>query len=83
MAGEKLVYAADKLSRVGSAWDEFILALESEVTIAKDNCVASPLENLQVNQGRAQSLTSLLGKLKTCRVEADRLRKAQPLQNPR
>ncbi len=35
-------------------WKEFVAAFHAYVAYLKDGCVASPIERLQVNQGRAQ-----------------------------
>lgn len=81
MAGERLIRAADMLSR-SPAWSEFLAALEEDVHVATVNCVQSPPDLLQINQGRAQAAVAFLKMFKTCRAEAERLRvKQQATQN--
>jgi hypothetical protein len=79
MASAKLIIAADRLSR-SPAWGDFLAALEDDVRIATANCVQSPPDLLQINQGRAQAAVAFLKMFQTCRVDAEKLRAQQQAQ---
>jgi hypothetical protein len=49
-------------------------ALRIEMEKARDACVKSPLEFLQVNQGRAQALSMLYEQISTARTQVGKLK---------
>lgn len=58
------VRAAELASRAPEDWQLFIESLTAHVDEARDNCIRSPLDMLQINQGRAQALTAILQTLR-------------------
>lgn len=75
---EDLTMRAAALSRnAPMEWQAFVKALAVYTEVHRNNLVKSPMEELPVNQGRAQALSSLLGLLKNPEPVADKLRKNQ------
>ena len=52
----------------------FMEAMRFETQKACDACIRSPLDLLQVNQGRAQSLSALIEHLSTARTQVGKLK---------
>lgn len=70
---EQVVAAAAKLARIANPeWKEFLLALAAFEEQLRDNVVMSPVETIQINQGKAQLLTGLRRNLENCMVAADK-----------
>lgn len=57
-------------------FEDFIAALRAHTDALKDVCVMSPLEMLQVNQGRAQATAALLKTLSEALKKADELERS-------
>lgn len=58
------IKAAELASRAPEDWTLFIEALSAHVDEARENCIRSPIDMLQINQGRAQAMTALLKDLR-------------------
>jgi len=58
------IKAAELAGRAPEDWLLFIEALAAHVEEVRDNCIRSPLDMLQINQGRAQALTAILKELR-------------------
>lgn len=70
---EQVTIAAAKLARIAyPEWKEFLLALAAFEDQLRDNVVMSPVETIQINQGKAQLLTGLRRNLENCIVAADK-----------
>lgn len=70
-----LILAAASLSRTTpELWQNFLKAMAVYTEQHRNNVIMSPLPELPVNQGRAQSLSSLLDTLKSCETDADKIR---------
>lgn len=54
-------------------WKHFLQAMQAYADYARDNCVSSPVDMLQVNQGRAQAAGTLFKLLSECISTADRI----------
>ncbi len=68
-----LVIEAARLARnAPEEWKHFLNALAAHTEVSRNNCVTSPVAELQVNQGKAQALTDLCERLDNCIVKADR-----------
>lgn len=75
---EQVIIAAANLSRTTpDQWRTFLSALDAYSEAHRENLLQSPLPELPVNQGKAQSLTSLLRTLKACEADADKIRKTK------
>lgn len=73
---EQLAVSAAALERVAPhQWREFLKALAVYNEIHRNNLVKSPIAELAVNQGRAQSLSSLLEILDSSASLADKIGK--------
>lgn len=59
-------------------WQAFLKDLAVYVEVHRNNLVLSPLPELPVHQGRAQSLSTLLDVLKDARATAEKIEKAKP-----
>jgi hypothetical protein len=71
-ADAKLALAAVSLkARAIEDFDQFLVALREYANTQRDNCIQSPVETLQVAQGRAQQCAQLLKILENCRETAD------------
>lgn len=69
----QLVAAAARIARNNSEdWKRFFIALAAFAEEGRNNCVMSPIETLQVNQGKAQALTDLCEELDKCIEKDDR-----------
>ncbi len=72
---QELIRCAANLARSRRLeWEEFLRAFAGHVDTLKDQCVSSPLEHLQVAQGRAQAARDLLRTLQTCVQVADQIK---------
>lgn len=72
---QELIRAAANLARANRPdWEVFLRALQGHVDTLKDHCVSSPLEHLQVAQGRAQAARDLLRTLQTAVQTADHIK---------
>ena len=73
---EELILKAAILARnAPEQWRDFVEALRKHNEVHRDNLVKSPMNELPVNQGRAQMATNLLGMLATCVETADKMKK--------
>lgn len=71
---DELIRRAASLARAAPReWQDFLGALRSHVDTTKDQCISSPLESLQVAQGRAQYSVALLRLFETCTKVADQM----------
>lgn len=67
------VKAANLAKSSPHAWREFLQAFGELTEVHKENLIRSPLNELPVNQGRAQILSSVLKTLAMCVDEADKI----------
>jgi hypothetical protein len=68
-----LAQAAARLARTSpESWGQFVSAFEAFTAETTTQCVQSPIDELQRNQGRAQAITRLQNTLSTCRQIADK-----------
>ena len=58
-------------------WSDFLAALKSYTDTKRDQCVSSPVDTLQVAQGRAQQCVALLRLLEDCVKTADQITEKQ------
>jgi hypothetical protein len=73
-ADKQLILAAAKMSRVApESWEQFLAAFRTYTDITRDNCISSPVDILQVAQGRAQACAALLRLMDDCRKSADQI----------
>jgi hypothetical protein len=71
---KELIFAAAALARSSPEnWQRFLTAFKGHCDELKDQCVASPVEMLQVTQGRAQAATGLLKDLTGANSKATEL----------
>jgi hypothetical protein len=68
-----ILKAANLARRAPQDWEQFIGALKIYTDIRRDQCVSSPVDTLQVAQGRAQQSASLLRLLEECVKTADQM----------
>jgi len=69
----KLIERSAALARTSpNSWAEFIEALEAYSNEQRNILVQSPLDVLQVTQGRAQAVSQLLELLRDCVRRADK-----------
>ena len=69
-----LVLKAAALARSAPVqWREFLAELAVYVDVKKNECIQAPPEMLQVTQGRAQQLASLLTLFNNAVKDADRV----------
>jgi hypothetical protein len=83
---KELIYtAANVATRAPQEWAAFIIALSAHVNTKRDECIRSPLDMLQVTQGRAQASGALRDILADCVKTANELdaKKPQRPQQPR
>lgn len=72
---DDLITRAALLERASpDQWQEFVKSLAVYTEVHRNNVIISPLPELAVNQGRAQSLSSLLKLLSECRTTAEKIR---------
>jgi len=67
LASARLARSAPK------SFEDFLGAFSAYAARQASNCIMSPVETLQVNQGRAQAASVLLTLLKDCVATADKL----------
>jgi hypothetical protein len=71
---QDLIMEAARLARSAPAnWDRFIGALQNYSAQSTQNCIQSPLEELQRAQGRAQASARLHALLSDCLASADKI----------
>ena len=71
---QQLTSAAARLARIAPGeWETFLGAMILYTNLNISNCIQSSLEELQRNQGRAQSSARLLSLMTDCLVNADRI----------
>lgn len=71
---ETLIVAAAHLAKSSpTSWQNFMAALGVHVDLHRKQLLTSPTQDLQVNQGRAQSLAALFDDLTTCSSVADKI----------
>lgn len=71
---ETLQTIIDLEAAAPSQFKAFMEAMRVETQKACDACIRSPLELLQVNQGRAQSLSNFYEHLSTARTQVGKLK---------
>lgn len=59
-------------------WQAFLQALAVYVEVHRNHVILSPLPDLPVHQGRAQSLSALQEILTNARTTAEKIEKANP-----
>lgn len=70
----ELTLAAARLARSApESWERFLGALSLYSQSQTEICISSPLDVLQVNQGRAQASAALLRLLANAVKDADRI----------
>ncbi len=71
-----LVLKSAALARAApSQWSDFLAAMKGVTDETLNDVLKSPTEMLQVNQGRARMIASLLETLATCKQDADKYKK--------
>jgi hypothetical protein len=70
---ELIVVSAAIARRAPEEWSDFLAAFKSYTDTRRDQCVSSPVDTLQVTQGRAQQCVSLLRLLEDCVRTADQI----------
>lgn len=71
---ETLQAIVDLEAAAPNQFKTFMDAMRWETQKACDACIKSPLELLQVNQGRAQSLTQFIEHLSNARTQVGKLK---------
>lgn len=72
---QDLILAAASIARTTpELWQNFLRELAVYTETHRNNLIVSPLTELPVAQGRAQSMSSLLDTLKDCEKTADKIR---------
>jgi len=67
LSDKELIMAAANLARrAPEEWRAFVEVLETATGKKMGECVAAPVEMLQVAQGRAQSMAALTSLMKEC-----------------
>ena len=75
---EQLQNKAANVARLAPReWGEFVVSLQAYVEVQRSNLVKSPLQELPVNQGRAQLGTTLALLLRDCVANDDTTRKGK------
>lgn len=70
----QLIIAAARISRAApESWEQLLAAFRAYTDTQRDNCISSPVDNLQVAQGRAQACAALLRLFDDCRKSADQI----------
>lgn len=70
----ELTLAAARIARSSpDAWDRFLAAVQAYSSQQITNCIQSPLDQLPVNQGRAQATARLYGLMAECLQGADKI----------
>lgn len=69
--GRLALAAVGLQARAPENWQEFLVAFTDYANVQRDNCIQSPVAQLQVAQGRAQQCAQLLKILENCRDTAD------------
>jgi hypothetical protein len=59
--------------RAPEEWSEFLEAFKSYTDTKRDQCISSPVDTIQVAQGRAQQCVSLLRLFEDCVRAADQI----------
>lgn len=76
-----LIFAAASVAhRAPHEWADFISKLTAYVEVKRDECIRSPLDMLQVTQGRAQASGALREILADCVKTANELETKQKLK---
>lgn len=76
---EELILKAATLARIApDDWRNFVEALGRYAEVHRENLIKSPLNELPVNQGRAQTASSLREMLADCLISADRIKGKKP-----
>lgn len=76
--GDALVQKIAALARsTPHQWNEFLVEFKKYSIECAEQCVAAPLANLQVMQGRAQQCAALLKTFETAVITADRIASKQ------
>lgn len=74
MSDRDLIVKSAAISRrAPNEWSDFLAAFKSYTDARRDQCVSSPVDTLQVAQGRAQQCASLLRLLEECVKTADQI----------
>jgi hypothetical protein len=74
MTREALQTILDLEAAAPERFKAFVEAVRIETEKAREACVRSPLETLQVNQGRAQALSMLFEQISTARTQVGKLK---------
>jgi hypothetical protein len=68
-----IITSAAIARRAPDEWTDFLAAFKSYTDTRRDQCVSSPVDMLQVAQGRAQQCVSLLRLFEECIRTADQI----------
>lgn len=78
MSEKKLIIAAAQVAyRAPQEWASFISALHVYADTKRDECIRSPLDMLQITQGRAQTAVALRDLLAECVNTANKIETKQ------
>ena len=74
MSDRELIFTSAAIARrAPEEWSDFLAAFKSYTETRRDQCVSSPVDTLQVAQGRAQQCVSLLRLFEDCVKTADQI----------
>lgn len=76
----ELTHRAAALARAAPReWPEFLQAMQEYTDEIRNHCISSPVETLQVSQGRAQNCRDLLRLFAECQETSDQMKeKSKP-----
>lgn len=71
----ELIHKAAALARSAPReWGDFLQAMQVYTDEKRDQCISSPVESLQVSQGRAQNARDLLRLLSGCLQTSEQIK---------
>lgn len=74
MSDRDLIFTSAAIARrAPEEWSDFLAAFKTYTDARRDQCVSSPVDTLQVAQGRAQQCVSLLRLFEDCIRTADQI----------
>ena len=74
MSDRDLILKTAALARIApTEWTAFLAAFKDYTDTRRDQCISSPVDTIQVAQGRAQQCVSLLRLFDECLKTADQI----------
>lgn len=71
---ELIIAAADLARSSPRSWEAFLQAMQDYTDEKRDQCISSPVEALQVSQGRAQNSRDLLRLFTDCLKTSEQIK---------